>query len=562
MNLFGWGRRQREATRLAFIFRVLAKYGFAELGVRLGLESMSGIRERLLRRRKPHREVAALSRAERLTRALIELGPTYVKLGQLLSTRPDVMPPDYLTALSRLQDRVPGVPLEEATEVFREELGSSPYDVLKEFDPTPLAAASLAQVHRARLKSGELVAVKIQRPGVSDVVEGDLSIMETMARFAERRLPEFAVYDPVGLVHEFGRTIREELDYIHEAQNCDICRKNFKEDEDVCIPRVFWDYTRRRVLTMEYIDGIKIADIPVLEKAGVNRQDIADKGCKAYLKMVFEHGFFQTDPHPGNQVVLEDQRLGILDYGMFSHIDENTREELTDLLLAVYHRRVDDIVRFLMDMGRVRGQVDQARIRADVQDLLDRYYGVELKQIAFGQVAKDLLLVMRKNELRIQVGLANLLRGLATVEGTGLLLYPEFNFIEAMRPFLERMVWRRFGPAAWLRNLRRSRMDIEALIRHLPSDVRTIVDFLKQGQLKLALDKRELRDVTRGLERSTNQLSAAIVLAAIIVGASLLVVAAPTGLKTVVPIVGIVGFVIAGILGLWLLVTILRGGKP
>jgi ubiquinone biosynthesis protein len=560
-KLLGWGRFQRETIRLGFIVRVLAKYGFAEIGARLGLDSIAGLRERLTRRLRPSREVAAFSRPQRLTRALIELGPTFVKLGQLLSTRPDSLPPDYLNALSELQDRVPGMPAEEVLRTIAEDLGKPASDVFAEFNPEPVAAASLAQVHRARLKTGEDVAVKVQRPDIREIIEGDLAIMERMARLAERRTPEYALYNPVGLVRELGRSLRQELDYIREGQNCDICRRNFQSDEDVFVPRMFWDYCGNRVLTMEYVDGIKISDVAALDRAGIDRMAVAGTGCRAYLTMVFDHGFFQVDPHPGNQVALKGQRLGIFDFGMYSRIDEDTREQLIDLLLAAYQRRSDTIVRLLLQMSGTADRVDEARLRNDIQDLLDRYYGVELKQIAFGQVLKDLLVVTREHQLSVRSELTTLMRGLATVEGTGLLLCPEFNFVEEMRPFLEKLGWRRFGPHSWLRTLTRSRADIEALLRHLPADARTIIEFLRRGEIKFILDRTELRDVTRGVERSTNQLSAAIVLAAIIVGASLLVVAAPTGLKTLVPIIGIAGFVLAGVLGLWLLYTVLRGGR-
>jgi ubiquinone biosynthesis protein len=505
MKLLGWRRRQHQLGRTRHIVAVMVRYGFAELASRLGLEALFGHGRRMPWQRRG-RSVAGLSESERIVKALEELGPTFVKLGQVLSTRPDILSPDYIAALACLQDRVPGVDYDDVAALVRRELGAPPEEVFARFDREPLAAASLAQVHGARLKTGEEVVVKVQRPEVAEIVEGDLAILAPLARQAERRLPESAVFDPVRLVDEFGRSIRQELDYVREGQNCDICRRNFADNPEIVIPAMHWDYTTRRVLVQERLDGIKLTDSAALDAAGVDRHRLAVSGCRAYMQMVFDHGFFQADPHPGNLVLLADGRLGIVDYGMFSRIDDDTRELLVDMMLAAYERKPEALVRLVLQAGYTAKLVDEAALRADVGDLIDRYYGVELEKMSLGKTTRELLAVLRRHHIRIPPGLTMLLRGIGTIEGLGLMVDPTFRLVDEMKPFVKRVAWERFGPAMWLRSLRRSGADLESLVRTLPGDLRQIVDWLKRGEFKLTLDQEELREIFRNLGRSNNRL--------------------------------------------------------
>lgn len=531
---------------------MLVRYGLAELAMRLGLEG------RLRFGRKTHPGVAALSEPARLVRAFEELGPTFIKLGQLLSTRPDLLPPDYLKALSNLQDNVPRIPFADVERVIATEACRLPDDIFAEFAREPVAAASLAQVHRAKLKTGEEVAVKVQRPGVADVTEADLAILASVARFIERHQPDLSVCDPAGLVGELGRSLRFELDFAHEGQNADICRRNFADDKTVAIPKVYWDYTTRRLLVLELFTGVKATDTAGLERAGIDRGRLARTGTHAYMKMVFENGFFQPDPHPGNLIVRPDGRLGIIDYGMFSRIDDETRDLLVDMLVAAYRQDGARLTRLVLRAGSKSSRVDELALRADIQDLLDRYYGASLRDMSLGRVLRELLAVSRRHRIAVPAGLSMLMRGVATAEGLGLLIDPEFNFIEEMKPFLERLARRRFGPLGWFKDLRRAEADFESLARDLPGDLRQMSEWLKKGELKLQIDHEELRQIVRNLSRSNNQLAAAIVLAAIIIGASLLVVAAPTALKALVPVIGVAAFIAAAALGVYLLFTALR----
>ena len=550
---FGWLKGRRQLNRARHIGAVLVRYGLAELAARLGLEG------RLKLGRKAPRDVAVLTEPERLVKALEELGPTFIKLGQMLSTRPDILPPDYLKALTRLQDNVPGIPYDAVERVIATETCRLPDDIFAEFDREPVAAASLSQVHRAKLASGEEVAVKVQRPGIAEVVDGDLAILASVARFIERHQPDFATYDPVGLVAEFDRSLRLELDFVHEGQNADICRRNFADDKTVAVPKIYWDYTTRRLLVLEFFTGMKATDAARLGQAGVDRHKLGQSGGNVYMRMIFEHGFFQPDPHPGNLVVMSDGRLGVIDYGMFSRIDDDTRDLLVDVLLAAYRQDSNRLMRLVLKVGAKTVHVDEAALHTDIKDLLDRYYGANLRELSFGRVLRELLAVIRRHRIAVPSGLAMVVRGLATVEGLGLLIDPEFNFVEEMKPFLERLAWRRFGPLGWYKDLRRYEADFESLARDLPADLRQISDWLKKGEIKLQIDHEELRQIARNLSRSNNQLAAAVVLAAIIIGASLLVVAAPTALKSLVPVIGIAAFLGAAAIGVYLLLAVLRG---
>ena len=550
---FGWLKGRRQLSRARHIGVVLVRYGLAELAARLGLEG------RLTFRHRAEPAVAALTEPERLVKAFEELGPTFIKLGQMLSTRPDILSPDYLKALTKLQDNVPRIQYDEVERVIATETCRLPDDIFAEFDREPLAAASLSQVHRAKLKTGEEVAVKVQRPGIDRMIDGDLAILASVAKFIERQQPDFSTYDPVGLVAEFGRGLRLELDFIHEGQNADICRRNFADDASVVIPKIYWDYTTGRLLVLDLLTGMKVTNAAGLELAGADRHKLGQSGGNVYMRMVFEHGFFQPDPHPGNLIVLTDGRLGVIDYGMFTRIDDDTRDLLVDMLLAAYRQDSNRLMRIVLKVGSKTAQVDEAALRTDIHDLLDRYYGANLRDLSFGRVLRELLAVIRRHRIAVPSGLAMVVRGLATVEGLGLLIDPAFNFVEEMKPFLEKLAWRRFGPLGWYKDLRRSGADFESLARDLPADLRQISGWLKKGEIKLQIDHEELRQVARNLGRSNNQLAAAIVLAAIIIGASLLVVAAPTIMHSLVPVIGVVAFLAAGAIGVYLLLAVLRG---
>jgi len=463
-------RRYRELRRLRRITAILAGYGLEEIVL-------------LVRgRRFPVRKVRvdAATRGARLRGALEELGPTFVKLGQILSLRPDLVPPDIALELSKLQDAAPPIPFAQIRETLESELDRPIDAVFAEFSPEPIAAASLAQVHRARTHTDEIVAVKVQRPGIARVIESDLDILFHLAQLMERHLSDGERYAPVDAVTEFSRSIRKELDFVHEARNAEIFARNFAGDETIHVPRVFWDYTTPRVLTMEYIDGIKFSDLDALERGGLDRRVLARNGARAILKQVFDHGFFHADPHPGNLLALPGNVIAPLDFGMMGRLDERLRDQVAELLFGVVERDVDLIIRALTDMGCVQAGSDSAGLRRDLLDMLDEYYGVPLKRLDFRRLFEDGLDLFHRHHLKVPAGLVLMGKALTTEEGVGRMLDPDFDMVTMAKPYVKRLFVRRYTaelkPGHWLPVLER----YLRLVKELPDEIETALQKMSE----------------------------------------------------------------------------------
>jgi len=526
--------RYRDFRRLRAIALVLAKYGFGELA------SVLVAHYPFLKFSSPRVE-AELSRGERLRLALEELGPTFVKLGQILSLRPDLVPPDIAGELRKLQDEAPSFPFSEVKAQIESELGQPLAALFQEFEEKPLAAASLAQVHRARTREGELVAVKVQRPGIREAIEADLDILFELARLGKRRLPSGELYDPVGAVEEFTRTIHEELDFTREGRHMEIFKHNFAEDETIYVPKVFWEYTTPHVLVMEYIQGIKISDLEQLEAAGLDRKAIARNGAQAILKQVFEHGFFHADPHPGNLLVLPGNVIAPLDFGMMGRLDEELRTLVAELLAGFVKKDVDRIIGALREMGSLDAEVDMQAFRVELSGLIDRYYGVPLKRLDLRRIFEEGMALVRNFHIKVPRGLVLMGKALVTEEGVGRMLDPDFDMVSMAEPYVEQLLRQRYDThrqlAKWLEILD----GYQRMLARLPADV------------QMALAGLGRTSAARGEERSRDRLSLAIVASALFLGASL-ILQSGTGPKLWgMPVLGLLGYVGAAILVGWLL---------
>ncbi|AJE02840.1 2-polyprenylphenol 6-hydroxylase [Geobacter pickeringii] len=552
-------RNIRSLRRYRQIVRVLFKYGFDHALEMMGLSQFVARWRKLVRRSEP--EIALLSPAERLRLALEELGPTFVKLGQILSTRPDVIPRHFILEFAKLQDQVPSFPFEAVLEQIRAELKREPEECFSFIDPEPLAAASIAQVHRARLLSGEEVVVKVRRPGVVEFVETDIDAMMGIATLAERHLPQSEIYDPVGLVKEFARTIRREMDFAREGHTIEKFAENFTGDPTLHFPRVHWDQTARGVLAMEYINGIKVSDTAALDAAGLDRRLIARRGADAFLKMVLTHGFFHGDPHPGNVLILPDNVICLLDYGMVGRLDAQLKGYLTDILLAIVQRDVDEVISLLLYSGEITDSLDTRALRRDLSAFIDSYYELPLHEIEVGRMLREFLEIITTYRIKFQPDLMLLSKALVAIEGMGRELDPCFDMVEHLRPFMKKAVKDRVSPRQVMREMGSHFLSYVTLARNLPRDLKEFLNRINRNKFKIDLEHRGLDRALRDFDKSINRLSSSLIIAALIVGSSI-VMQTDKGPKLMgFPVFAFLGYTIAGFIGLWWVVAIIRSGR-
>ncbi|MDU0458709.1 MAG: AarF/UbiB family protein [Geobacteraceae bacterium] len=549
----------RSIRRYWNIVRVLSKYGFDNVLEMLGLADVAAKGRRLFR--SGALDLSGFSSAERMRMALEELGPTFVKLGQILSTRPDIIPAAFLTEFEKLQDQVPGISFDELRSQIELELGASVEELFEFIDHESLAAASIAQVHRARLKSGEEVVVKVRRPGVVKLVESDISAMMALAQLAERHIPGSELYDPVGVMREFARSIRREMDFSREGHTIEKFRDNFKSVPWMHFPHVHWTHSTRGVLTMEYIDGIKVSDLSALENAGLDRKLIAKRGADAFLEMVLKHGFFHGDPHPGNVFILPENRICLLDYGIVGRIDEGLTSFLSDIIIAIVNRDMDQVVSLLLFAGDISDSLDIRSLKRDLSYFIDGYYEVPLKEIEVGRMLLEFIDIITLYNIRIHPDLMLLAKSLMIVEGMGRTLNPAFDMVEHVRPFMEKAVRRKMSPKNMYKDISTVISSYTSLASNLPRDLKEIINRLNRNKFKIDLEHRGLDKFNTDFDRSMNRLSSSLILAALIIGSSI-IMQTDKGIQFLgFPVLAFIGYVVAGLLGLWLVYAIIRSGR-
>ena len=455
---------------------------------------------------------------EHLRLAIEELGPTFIKLGQLLSTRSDILPADYLHELSKLQDAAPPVPPSTIRALIEGELGASPEDVFASFDTAPLASASIGQAHLATLQDGTQVVVKVRRPNINAVIETDLEILQGLANRVSRRWEAAANYNLPGLVSEFAVSLRRELDYLSEGRNAERIAANFAASEDVHIPRVFWSTTTSRVLTLERIVGIKVDDLDGLDRARVDRRELATKAAGVAVSMVFEHGFFHADPHPGNLFIEPGGRVGLIDFGMVSEVDDALRVRLGALLAALTSHDVERLASALLELSVVKRSVDRDQLRVDLVGFVGLYRGRRLGEVNVAELASHLLALLRKHRLQLPQEIAVLLKFFLMVEGMGVRLDPEFNLGAFLGPYVRQLALERFSPEVLVRQLLTSGRDAAALAADLPDKLRRLLDLLDTSGVVVDLKATELEPLVERAERIGDRLVAGIITAAFIRG--------------------------------------------
>jgi len=554
------GRTYRNLNRYRQILAVLFKYGFGDLIELLKIEQYIEVGLQLISKNRRNR-IEKLSRAERVRMAFEELGPTYVKLGQVLSTRPDLVPVDFTNELSKLQDEVPPFAFSEAKATIEAEFGSPLEELFDFFDELPFASASIGQVHKAGLKDGEMVAVKVQRPGIKKIIEVDLEIMLHLAMLVERNIKEIALYRPVKIIEEFARTLEKEIDYTLEATSMERFARHFLNDPTTYIPKVFRDMTTERVLSMELVDGIKISEIDRLEKAGLDRKTITVRGANFYLKQVFDFGFFHADPHPGNIFILPDNVICLLDFGMTGSVDRQTRENFVDLIDSVARRHETKTTQVILKLTSWDDEPDLRQLERDVTDFMGQHLYKPLKNIEVGKLMNHLLELISRHRLMIAPDIFLMMKAMTTVEGVALVLDPDFDMIAQTAPFIRRIKLSRFHPERIAEDLIQLVSETLQFVEKFPKDMLEITRLIRQQRLSLKMEHQGLDAMLATHDRISNRISFSIIIAALIIGSALIVISEIPPLFYGISLIGIVLFSTAAIMGIWLLIAILRKGR-
>jgi ubiquinone biosynthesis protein len=554
-------RNIRSIRRYRYILGILIKYGFGQIIEQLNSSYYLELGRKIVSLGRAPKEIERLTQPVRLRLAMEELGPTFIKLGQLLSTRPDIIPRDYIEEFRKLQDRVPSIPLAEIRQQIESALGAPVETFFMEFSAIPIAAASIAQVHQGRLQSGEEVVVKVRRPGVKELIETDLDILQGLAYLVEHHLPNGNLYDPCGVVKEFRRTIFREMNFTREGHTIDRFATNFSGDATVHVPRVHWACTVESVLTMERIKGIKISHFELLTSAGYDLKLIARRGADTFLRQVLIHGLFHGDPHPGNIFILQGNVICLLDYGMVGRLDEELKFQLVDLLVAVLQRDVDRLISYLLYSGELIDEINIKHLRRDLSEFIDDYYEIPLQDINAGKMLIEFIEILTEYRIKFPSDFMLLAKALITMEGLGRQLDPDFNMISHLRPFMEKLVRDRLSPGSMSREFYKVAQGYASLAKNLPHDLKEFINRINHNKFKIDLEHRGLERLITDLDKSSNRISFSMLIAALIVGSSLIMQTEKGPLILGFPLLGFLGYSIAGILGLGLAIAILRSGR-
>jgi len=556
----GAGSALRNLRRVQQIAGVLVKNGLADIAQRLNIGRIPFFGR--------GREAKKLPLSERFADTLQDLGPTFVKLGQMLSQRPDIVPPEYIKALRKLQDKVKPFPVDRAKQMAAEALGSPLEELYAEFSPEPLASGSIAQVHTARLKDGREVVVKIRRPGIEDEMKADLSIMRYLAALAEARIPEIRVYQPVELVEEFARSLLRELDFNAEGSAIAKFAEFFKDDKRVIVPQVIWSRTTREVITLSKLKGTPLSDTDAIAASGLDRKRFATLMAECFMRQFFELGTFHGDPHPGNLLLIDGGKLGLLDFGAVGHLSNEMITELAALVYAFSMRDIEMLINVYEEIGVVGDDVNRQAFSSDIHDFFDRYYGLPADRIHFAKAFTEIVEMARRHNARLPRELVIfgrvLVSGLSSVQA----IDPEVKVSEILGSYVKRLMVKKFSAGELGRTSARMAYSLVSLVRHLPEDARSIVRKLRQGRMQFEFRHSGLEGFASELDRASNRLAFSVVIASIIIGSSWIMgakVGPSWGALSVfglgdVPILGLVGFLLAGVMGMLLAWSIFRSG--
>ncbi len=550
----------RNIKRLRHIVGVFLRHGFQPLMERLHITRLISIPARLAGRRHA-REKEFLSEPQRLRLALEDLGPTFIKVGQILSTRPDLLPAEYIVELLKLQDSIPPVAFSEVARVIEGEL-KKPWDKLfRDIEREPIAAASIAQVHRAVTASGSEVVIKVQRPGIEDTIATDISILRYFAGLLARHVPESQHYDPEGVADEISSIIQKELNFNLEAGFTEKFRENFADDPRVEIPGVYWDLSAKRVLTMDRVSGIKVNRVDELDARGIDREKIALLLLDVFFKEVFELGLFHGDLHSGNIFVISDEKIALVDFGIVGRVDRAMQHDLADILVSLIREDFEAITKAYLRMGILPDDIDKPRFKKDYADTMMNYLGRPVRDVRFGELLMDHVRLAARHHVRLPSEFILFDKCVIELEGLTRLLAPTINIVEASEPYAMKLFKKKLDPRFVMEETLTTLSEYKGLFKEFPHRAASIMEELSEGRMRIEFLHRGLDSFMREMDRSSNRLTFGLIISALVIASALVIT---SGVKPTVfgyPAIGILGFVVASCLGLWLVIQILRSGK-
>ncbi|MCL5025612.1 MAG: AarF/ABC1/UbiB kinase family protein [Chloroflexi bacterium] len=555
-----WFARPHLRHRITQIVSVLTRHGLGWLLAQFGVGHLSPRQRRLFGRvigGTPH------TQAEHLRMALGELGGAFIKLGQVLSTRADLLPPEYIAELSKLQDAAPPVPFEQVRQTIYEELGEWPENVFGAFDPEPAASASIGQAHSARLKDGREVIVKVRRPGIEAQVEQDLEILRGVSEWAEANTPIGEYYNLADLVDEFAYTLRNELDYNLEGRNADRFRQNFADDEGIYVPHVHWRFTTSKVLTLERVGGIKVSDAEALDRAGIDRHGVAENSVRLMLLEVFEFGFFHADPHPGNFFVRPDGSIALIDFGMVGRVDKRMQEALLRIGLAAVRLDAEALADELYLLGVAGGRAKRLALQRDLSHLLGRYAEGSIKDLAASEATGEVMSIALHHKLQLPSELVMLFRVISVSESIGARLDPNFRLFAFATPYLRDFWQERRSPQATASRFFRAATDATELSLELPRRASRLLTELERGEVGIRVNIEDVHELTRQLHRAVNRLALSLLFAALVVVLGMIAVLyRPFGWEQYSNWLFGAAVLFSLVFGAWLSWSIWRSGRP
>ncbi|MFS0728082.1 AarF/UbiB family protein [Paenibacillus sp. 1P07SE] len=553
------GKRIRHLQRYRTIAAAFARNGLGYVSQEMGISD-----KLMIFRRDDSQDIHSKSIGERLRLLLEELGTTFVKLGQIASTRPDLLPADILQELERLQDHVPPFAYEEAAAILEAELGAPVDQIFRSFPELPMASASIGQVYHAELKDGTSVAVKIQRPNIHHAVETDLEILADLARMAEHRLEWARNYRLRDIIDELGKALRGELDYTAEARNVERFAEQCKQLKHIHVPTVTWDYSTKRVLTMSYIEGIKLTQHQLLDHAGLDRKKLAERFSSTIFHQVLVEGLFHGDPHPGNVLALKNGDLALLDFGMVGKLSPSMKRHFASLVIALRNQSTKGVIRAISQMGIIPEEADQDALYSDVDEMREKYYKVPLHQISLGDSVNDLFAIAFRHRIRMPAEMTLLGKCLLTMEGVVSSLDPDFSVFDVAEPFGKRMLLERLSPRQIIKNWIEDFPDYLDMLGEVPLSLRQMSALLRQGKLRIEVASPQVEDLMKKMDRISNRLSFSIVLLSLsIIMVGLIIGSALSESNTMlwrIPVIEI-GFIVALLLFIWLIYAIFRSGR-